>query len=106
MLLHVHAAKTFRQACARRLRAHEFVGVLRAIAHGQRRLHIKIARAHDALDEIVDVDGRQGIACTLRLAHVALDHAGIRASDLGDRFAGGEVRDLIEFETLVGLAPA
>ena len=48
----------------------------------------------------------QDVAGLLSRPHVAADDAAVGLADLGDRLAGDEVLDLIDFERLIRLAPA
>ena len=99
------AAQALGQPGARRLRAHELVRRLRAVAHRQLGVGVELAGLRHARDEIVDRDPPQRIARRLRLAHVALDHAAVGAADLGDGLAGREVDDLVHVHARIRLAP-
>ena len=61
--------------------------------------------ATDAGDQLVDRDLSQRVARALRLARVALNQPAVRAADTGDRLAGREVHDLVDFHAGVGFAP-
>ena len=82
VLLHVHSAKTFGKTRTGRLGANELFGGLCPVTHRERAFHVKFAGTNDALDQVFDVDGSEGVARGLRFAHVALDHAGVGAAHL------------------------
>ena len=56
VLLHVRAAHALGQPGGRRLRVHELVGRLRAVAHRQRGVHVELAGLADPGDQVVDRD--------------------------------------------------
>ena len=105
VLLHVRAAHALGESRARRLRVDELVGGLRAIAHGERGVHVQLAGPADARDQIVDRDLAQRVARALGLARVALDQSAVGAADSGNRLPGREVHDLVHFHAGVGFAP-
>ena len=67
---------------------------------------IQLAGLLDPLDQLVAGNLAQHVARPLRLAHVALQQAAVGLADLGDRLAGDEVHDLVDFQRVVRLAPA
>ena len=69
-------------------------------------LGVQLAGLLDHLEQVRDRDLAQHVAGPLGVPHVALDQAAVGPADLGDRLAGGEVNDLVDFQRLVRLAPA
>ena len=106
ILLHVRPAHVLGQAGRGRLHVGELVGRLRAITQGERGVQVQLAGFLDSLDQLVAGDGAQGLAGLRRFAHVALQQAGIGLAHFSDRLAGHEVDDFVDFQRLVGLAPA
>ena len=77
-----------------------------AVAQRQRGVQIQLAGLLHPLDQFVAGNFAQRVAGLAGLAHVALQQAAVGLADLGDRLAGDEVHDLVDFQRLVRLAPA
>ena len=104
VLLHVRAAHSLGQSGTRRLRVHEVVRGLGTIAHGERAVHVQLARPARARNQFVDGDIPKHGAGPSGMPHVALQHAGVGPADAGDRLACGEVHHLVHVHAGVRLA--
>src|SRR2546429_4458769 len=77
-----------------------------AVTHGKRGVFVKLARfLHDG-HELRDGDLAKHVAGALRFLHVPGQQTGVRLAHLRERFTGDKVDHLVEFETLIRLAPA
>ena len=106
IFLHVRPAHPLGQPRARRLRPHELVGRLAAVAHRQRGIHIQLARLAGARHQLGDRNLAQHLTRPRRLAHVALNEPAVGAAHARDRLARREVRHLVDVDARVRLPPA
>ena len=106
ILRDVGAAHVLRQSGAGRLLADEILRRLRAVAHRQRPGLVQVGGLTHALDQIVAGDLTEEVAGLLGPPQVPLDDASVGLADPGHRLAGQEVFDLVDFQGLVGHAPA
>ena len=100
------AAHVDRQTGGRRLLAGKFFGRLLSVTQRQSAVQIQLAGLFHLLDQFLAGEFAQRFAGLLRLAQVALEQAAVGLAHFGDRLAGHEVNDLVDFQGLVRFAPS
>ena len=96
VLLHVRAAQALGQAGRPGLRAHEFVGALRTVAHRQFGVRIQLAGSSGTRDQFGDGNLAERFARPRGLAHVALDQAAVGTAHLRNRLARREMCNRVD----------